>query len=652
MGKLKIDKEKAAKILFKSLAIILLIGIIGSTAFATFSILLFRGIENTIRFLGIGVLINILAIVLVIEFKLWKKKSLKFLSIFFLIILIYMGGLIYTSSKLVQFYNTLSKITETELKFYSTSIVVLEDSSLNSINDVKIGIIGMIEDEDSIEGFEIPTILINEYEFDRRRVALYDNYVELIADLLDGSIDSAFLPTSYPLMFESIEEFEELEGLTKIIYTRELERIEKEEPHEQISLDQPFTILFIGTNDFGNRLLSSYNSNALMLLTFNPKTLNVTSLSIPRDSYITMPCMNNRKNKMSHAGWGGDRCVVRTLEGFFGIKIDYFFRLNMTATVDFVEELGGIEVDIPYAFCEQDSRRRWGEHTIFVDQGLQHLNGEQALAFTRKRKVVAIHRNNCPPEYTQHASYWNDFIRGQSQQAVFTAIMNKAAKEVRSFSKVEDLLSIISQNSQTNMNMDTLFSLYNLGKNSVSKVNNHGQAFTMQRLKLNGHSAMIYDFSFLHNSGNRRILYNFVIYDNSRDVVVRAMEENLGIRQITPVRTFSFSINNEFKETVIGENVRGRSSLVLLPNFIGQDIERARTFGANNNLNIVVNYVDGRPGQFVGQIVSQSIPASVDLAFMPANRALTLSVVSRIVSGVEPPEPDDDDDDDDDDPID
>jgi len=174
----------------------------------------------------------------------------------------------------------------------------------------------------------------------------------------------------------------------------------------------------------------------------------------------------------------------------------------------------------------------------------------------------------------------------------------------------------------------------------------------MQRLKLNGHSAMIYDFSFLHNSGNRRILYNFVIYDNSRDVVVRAMEENLGIRQITPVRTFSFSINNEFKETVIGENVRGRSSLVLLPNFIGQDIERARTFGANNNLNIVVNYVDGRPGQFVGQIVSQSIPASVDLAFMPANRALTLSVVSRIVSGVEPPEPDDDDDDDDDDPID
>ena len=49
---------------------------------------------------------------------------------------------------------------------------------------------------------------------------------------------------------------------------------------------------------------ASFNGDALMLITFNPKTLSTTILSIPRDSYIPIACFPNQKrNKITHAAW-------------------------------------------------------------------------------------------------------------------------------------------------------------------------------------------------------------------------------------------------------------------------------------------------------------------------------------------------------------
>ena len=110
---------------------------------------------------------------------------------------------------------------------------------------------------------------------------------------------------------------------------------------------------------------SSFNGDALMLITFNPNTLNATILSIPRDSYVPIACFpGQRKNKITHAAWYGEECMIDTIENFTGIKIDYYLKINFKGVVKLVDALGGIDVDVPYQLCEQNSSRQWGKYCL------------------------------------------------------------------------------------------------------------------------------------------------------------------------------------------------------------------------------------------------------------------------------------------------
>lgn len=634
MKKLKKIENIDKKIILR-LAIIVIIGAVAATVYATYSILLYKTIENTIRYLGIATLFNALAVILILNYKFWKKNHLKIFSIFFLIVFIFMSAVFYGGNKLSSIYKNIKNITESDVRLYSSSIVVRSDSSYKDIDDAKKGTIGVmgeehLEDEQRIQGCDIPNMIFQEKKFDKKKIAIYDSYTDLVSDLLDGKIDSAFLPSGYVLMFSSIEQFEEIESLTRIIYTKTIEREIETDFAEQKDLSEPFTILVMGVDQEGEGLPATFNGDALMLLTFNPNTLNTTVISIPRDSYVPISCMGNRKNKITHAGWGGDACFIKTIENLFDLKIDYYFKINFAGVVAFIDAIGGVEIDVPHSFCEQNSNREWGNKTVFVDQGLHLLDGEQALAFMRHRKVTPYMYSYCGSKYVQNAGYWNDFTRGVSQQIVLTAVMNKLADEVNSFSTIENLLNTISNNSKTNMSTETIFSLYNLGKDSLKKINSSSKAFSMQRLYLSGYDANIYDYSYIHNKGNKLVLYNFTIYEDSLVEVIDAMKINLGLKSSTPVKTFSFSIKNEYEETVIGKGRYSKTSLVLMPNLIGRDVIYAQGIADTYNLTLIINYVDGSSGQFIGQVVSQSIHESTDMEYIPADRVLTISVVNHI----------------------
>ena len=176
-----------------------------------------------------------------------------------------------------------------------------------------------------------------------------------------------------------------------------------------------------------------------MLITFNPTTLNSTILSIPRDTYVPISCFSGkRKNKITHAAWYGEDCMINTIQDFTGITIDYYVKINFKGVVKLVDTLGGIEVDVPFSFCEQNSNREWGENTVYVEEGLQTLNGEQALALDRNRHP---NPSMCSSKWTNYTS--NDFIRGQNQQLVVKALLNKV-KDIRSLDTVYELLDALS----------------------------------------------------------------------------------------------------------------------------------------------------------------------------------------------------------------
>lgn len=113
---------------------------------------------------------------------------------------------------------------------------------------------------------------------------------------------------------------------------------------------------------------------------------------------------------------------------------------------------------MPYSFCEQNSKREFGNSTIYVKKGYQTLNGEEALAFSRNRKKNSEY---CSSEWTQGNR--DDFVRGNNQQAVIQAILNKM-KQFTDITKIDDILEVISNNLDTNMTEETIFSFTILQK--------------------------------------------------------------------------------------------------------------------------------------------------------------------------------------------
>lgn len=512
------------------------------------SISLLTGIETKTRII-LALIIVVLTLILITGLFRSKKEKTKKYIFYIPVILIYSISLFVFSYYIVKTYQVVDKFT-TEGTTYSSSLITLQSNDTNDIKKVT-GKVGIVSDTENIIGYQIPKQIIKEEKLSLKTKS-YDSYIDLIKALYNEDIDYAFLPTNYVIMFSNYDgaDFSKLEEETKIIYTKE-KKIKNKNENKSVELTNPFTILLMGVDSENEDINGSTpNGDSLMLITFNPNTLNATILSIPRDSYVPIACLKNQKrNKITHAAsYGGEECMIETIQNFTDIKIDYYVKINFKGLVKIVDTLGGIQVDVPYSFCEQNSNRKFGNDTIYVEEGLQTLNGEQALAFSRNRHPWPQY---CPKKYSNYES--NDFIRGQNQQTVLKAILNKI-KENNSLDLIYKVLDAASNSMQTNMTNSEILSLYNIGKDVIAKSNtsqNIDDVIGMQRLYLSGKDAYIYDSAFGLS------LYNYVLYNESVSAVTKAMKINLGLEEPVLEKEFSFDIDEEYEEVVIGKIATG-----------------------------------------------------------------------------------------------
>ena len=595
----KLTKHKVAFIL----TLISILVLFGGVGYFILSISKLNNIENNLRLIGSIVLgiISLLLFILSIRF-LNKFKKTKLTIVIILMLLI--GGVgIFAAYNVDKVYGALSKVSDTSgYTTYSSSLVTLKDNEAESIKDIGDSELGILNDTTSYEGNIIPEEVIKEQKLNNKTKE-YDSYIAMIDALRDGEINYIFLPTNYTVMFGSMEGYEDIADETKVLLTQTKKvKNEKEESDSTNTkaITEPFTVLLMGVDSDAEGIANgSFNGDSLMVITFNPKTLSTTILSIPRDSYVPIACFSGqRKNKITHAAWKGETCMMDTIENFLDIKIDYYVKINFTGVVQLVDTLGGVEIDVPYNLCEQNSKRQWGSNTIYIEKGLQTLNGEQALAYARNR-----HPNpgKCSSKWTNYTS--NDFIRGEHQQEVVTALLNKF-KDVKDLDTVYKLLDTISNNMVTNMSTDQILSLYNVFKDIASKstgMNDMADVLGIQRLKLNGYDARIYDYG-----GTNLSLYNYVLYDDSVKAVSDAMKENLGLKKTKVVKSFSFDINTPYEKEVIGADETGERSLVQLPNFVGQTVDYVRSYCSRNGISVTVKGGNG-------YVLSQSVPSGANI---------------------------------------
>ena len=500
-----------------------------------------------------------------------------------------------------KIYGTLEKVSDTShYKTYSSSLVTLSDNKASSIEDIGSETLGILEDKTSIEGNKIPNMVIKEKKLDNN-VKKYDSFIAMIDALYTGEIKYIFLPTNYSVMFGSMEGYENIKDKTKIIFTKKKKMKEESTLSKNgKSINEPFTVLLMGVDSEQEGIRNStFNGDSLMLITFNPKTLSTTILSIPRDSYVPISCFpGKRKNKITHAAWKGEECMINTIQDFLDVKIDYYVKINFKGVVKLVDTLGGVDINVPYNLCEQDSNRSWGANTVYIEQGQQTLNGEQALAYSRNRHP---NPDRCSKKWTNYNS--SDFIRGAHQQEVVSALLNKF-KSIKNLDTVYKLLDTISNNMVTNMSTDQILSLYNVFKDVASKsdgLSNMEDVLGMQRLQLNGYDARIVDYGATNLS-----LYNYVLYEGSVKEVSNAMKENLGIKKAKTIKSFSFDINTPYEKQVIGSKITGGKALVQVPSFVGKTVSYAQSWGSSNGVSISVKGGNG-------YILNQSVPAGANV---------------------------------------
>ncbi|MCX4249644.1 MAG: LCP family protein [Bacilli bacterium] len=455
-----------------------------------------------------------------------------------------------------------------ETVVYTTNLISLNGTEF--INDESFNV-GIINNETDIEGNVLAYELINKEKLNVK-VEKYDTYFELLEKLYDGTLKGIFITSNYVTMYQTYDNYQNIGTDVKVLYNYSKEMKNQDYIESSGSVENPFTILLMGVDSASDGLNANaaFNGDTLMLITFNPHTLNATVFSIPRDTYVPIACLNGDSSKINSSAAYGTKCVINTVENLVDIKIDYYVKINFKGVVDLVNTLGGIDVTVPNGikFCEQDSNRSHAANVLqCIESGPQHMDGEKALAFARHRKTLPA----------------GDFQRVEHQQLVVEGIAN-SAKNLKNINDFYSVLDAVSKNMDTNMTTKEMMNLYNVGKSVIFGANK-GSLINIQKTYLTGYDLTMYVNNLRSN------VYTFQYYPQSLEEIKDALKITLETKKPTPIKTFNFSVNDEYKQTIIGKKYYTVQRNETIPNFKGQSIQYVKSWCEARNITVYVNSI-------------------------------------------------------------
>ena len=208
------NQVKTKKITFYRVFIIFLnILTFASGAFLIYNIYKISGIENTIRYIIMGVILLLDLIIIIISNKGHKKKSKVKIAIILIISLLLIAGQSYASYFIYKTYSSIDNMNKDSIT-YTTVVLVKKDSNIEDINGLEKKKIGMVIDETSIDNYILGTEIIKEKKLDENNeIKEYANLPKLIKDLYNNKIDAVIISKNYPSMFTSIEKYKHIEDM-------------------------------------------------------------------------------------------------------------------------------------------------------------------------------------------------------------------------------------------------------------------------------------------------------------------------------------------------------------------------------------------------------------------------------------------------------
>ena len=266
------------------------------------------------------------------------------------------------------------------------------------------------------------------------KVEQYGTVQELANALLEGRVDAAVYNQALDgLITDSIEDYSDK---VRVLYHY---GIETELEQETADVGEPFNVYISGI-DVDGPIATNSRSDVNIIMTVNPNTKKILLTTTPRDYYVQIPDISGeQRDKLTHAGIYGVDASMRTLEQLYGIDISYYARVNFSSLVKIVDTLGGVDVDSDFEFTAGGYQFK---------KGMNHLDGKQALAFSRER----------------YSFEDGDNQRGKDQEKVLTAILNKAMSPAI-LSNASALIADVSDSVQTNMTQEEMAKLIKMQLN-------------------------------------------------------------------------------------------------------------------------------------------------------------------------------------------
>lgn len=587
--KVLLKKFNKTKLSIRLIYLFVLLIFIVSYGFLFRSLLLLSNIETALRIIILSVLGLLLLLYSFFDLLLLLAKKHKTVIVSSFIVLIISSFSIIGSLAINKIYTLIASINK-ETVIYTTNLITLKNTEYTNDGTFNVGI---INNETDIEGNVLAYELIKKDNLNVK-VEKYDTYFELLENLYNGTLKGIFITSNYAAMYGSYEAYENIEDMVKVEKKYSKEMKNQDYIESNASVEEPFTILLMGVDSQydGLNANAAFNGDTLMLITFNPHTLNATVFSIPRDTYVPIACLKNESSKINSSAAYGTKCVISTVENLVDIKVDYYVKINFKGVVDLVNTLGGIDITVPdgIKFCEQDSNRSHQANVLqCIESGYQHMDGEKALAFARHRKTLPA----------------GDFQRVQHQQLVVEGIAN-SAKNLKSINDFYAVLDAVSRNMDTNMTTKEMMNLYNVGKSVIFNANK-GSLINIQKTYLTGYDLTMYVNNLRSN------VYTFQYYEQSLEEIKDALKITLEKKKPSLVKTFNFSVNDEYEPVIVGKKYYTVQRNETIPNFSGKMIEEVRTWCSARNINVYVNYITpGATGYDEtlnnNTVVNQSVP--------------------------------------------
>lgn len=401
---------------------------------ATFAMIYFTGLIPDKYVVAAGFLMIILEVITIL-FQVVKSRVLHVIGIIFAVVVcVGIGFGIYSY---YSAYHILMGVGGAEYKTDNMIVVVRKDDPAENILDAEDYIFATQTASDNENNTKmlkkLQTVIGKEVTCRE-----YKNVLDEANALMDGKIDAAIYNEAFSNIIEdSIPGYQDK---IRILYQygvdTKLQKVNQ-------SVKKPFNIYISGIDVYG-AISTNSRSDVNIIATVNPDTKQVLLTTTPRDYYVEIPEISSgQKDKLTHAGIYGVDASMATLSQLYNTEINYYVRVNFTSLIKVVDTIGGIDVN---------SEVEFEANGYSFAKGVNHLNGEQALAFSRER----------------HSFASGDNQRGKNQEAVLTAIINKMLQPSM-LTKALSIMNTVGDSVQTNVSDQQIADLVQMQLDSGSK---------------------------------------------------------------------------------------------------------------------------------------------------------------------------------------